>query len=65
MTSPKSESFWLAVGLITLAHLVTAAIITALMVIPWRSNFMVFQLPEKAKTEMPIIDFNQPPKRQL
>ncbi len=45
--NPKSESFWLAVGLISLAHVVAIAIIIALLVIPWRSNFMVFQMPEK------------------
>lgn len=47
MTPPKSESFWLALlmGGIVLALIGLA--ITALLVLPWRSNFMVFQLPEK------------------
>lgn len=65
MSTPKSESFWLAMGALGLCALMLATLITALLVIPWRSNFMVFQLPEKAPPPIPIIDFNAAQKAPM
>lgn len=44
-----------------------AVLITALLVIPWRSNFMVFQLPEKQATNqaIPTIEFEPPQKQPM
>lgn len=44
--APRSEAFWLAL-VIAAIH---AALLLVLVVIAWRSPFMLFRLPEKTPT---------------
>lgn len=47
MNPPKSESFWLALLLGGIVLAIIGLLVTALLVLPWKSNLMMFQLPEK------------------
>lgn len=56
MTSPRSEQFWLGMALATVASLLLMLLIALVLCVPWRSNVMVFRLPEKsAAVPVPVI----------
>lgn len=61
MNAPKSESFWLALlmGGIAIALLVFLTVVV--LCVPWRSNIMVMQLPEKKPVPVIKIPEEQKP----
>lgn len=59
----RTESFWLALTIAALLALFLAVVLAAILCLPWRSNFMVFQLPEKpALKPVPVIAIPDQPQ---